>query len=507
MRLPSVATGIAVIAILAALLACTEATQTPTEAPTPRGIAATPAMPANTPGPAGAGATSKATSKPETPPAPTSTPTPTTSPTPGSTAAPTPFMEPTKTPGAEPVPEGISPILLELPQSVETEVPDSELACLAGTADAERLSRILTGTEEPAPEEMGHIMDCLQDETLLRMFLGTFVEYAGPLSPKTSECIRTSFAGIDPRRVMLAALEGNQQDGMVISAVILTIACLNEQEWNAAARAMDLHPDDRETMLCILKEMDGPEEMVAALGAAGQDSAVALASAQRKCGVELEDRAAIPALTATPTPTSSTTPEPTATPPPDGRLAPLRLQDSQALVSSLSQAELACIGDVPETLDRVRAWPSQEAKDEMLRLIGCLSDETLARLFLSGIMPGLEPLSLETSDCVRAAFAVIDPREVMTAGLEDDPERARRAMAASTAVATTTTACLNDQEWERSIWMNEIGPQERADQRCLMEVLGGPGEMAEAVRAAWEGDSAGMEEAAAACGLDRGPNN
>ena len=209
--------------------------------------------------------------------------------------------------------------------------------------------------------------------------------------------------------------------------------------------------------------------------------------------------------TAASTPASQPAPEPTATQPPDGRLAPLRLQDSQALVSSLSQAELACIGDASETLERVRARPGQEPRDEMLRLIGCLSDETLARLFLSGIMPSPEPLSLETSDCVRAAFAVIDPREVMTAGLEDDPERAGRAMAASAAVATTTTACLNDQEWERSIWMNEIGPQERADQRCLMEVLGGPGEMAEAVRAAWEGDSAGMEEAVAACGLDRGP--
>ena len=224
-------------------------------------------------------------------------------------------------------------------------------------------------------------------------------------------------------------------------------------------------------------------------------------------------RAATPALpetpsersTVAPTPTSTLVPEPTETPAPDRRLAPIRLQDSQGLVSSLSDAELACIGDAPETLDWVRAWPSQEARDEMRRLIGCFSDETLARLFLSGIMPGPEPLSLETSDCVRAMFAVIDPQEVMTAGLEDDPERAGRAMAASAAVATTTTACLNDLEWERSIWVREMGPQERTDQQCLMEVLGGPGEMAAAIKADREGDSGGLEEAAAACGLDGGP--
>ena len=264
----------AFMAILATLLACQGATPTssPTEATVRSTVAATPALMTNIPEPAGTGATSAPTSKPETHPTPASISTPTNSPTPQATAAPTPFIELAKTPRAEPVPRAITPIFVELPKSVKTEVPDSELGCMAGTADAERLSRILTATEESTPEEMTHIMDCLQDETLLRMFLGAFVEYSspGPLSPKTSGCIRASFAGIDPRSVMLAALEGNHQDGMTIPAVILTIACLNEQEWNAATKALDIHPDVRETMLCILKEMGGPEEMVAALGIAGQ---------------------------------------------------------------------------------------------------------------------------------------------------------------------------------------------------------------------------------------------
>lgn len=143
----------------------------------------------------------------------------------------------------------------------------------------------------------------------------------------------------------------------------------------------------------------------------------------------------------------------------------------------------------------------------MHRLIGCLGDETLARLFVAGFMPGPEPLGLETSDCVRATFAVVHPQEVMTAGIEDGPKRAGRAMAARTTVAATTAACLNDEERERSIWMNEIGPQKRSERQCLMEVLGEPGEMAEAGRAGCEGHSTGLEEAAAACGLDRGPGN
>ena len=213
-----------------------------------------------------------------------------------------------------------------------------------------------------------------------------------------------------------------------------------------------------------------------------------------------------PTAASTATPASSPTSEPTETPPPDGRLAPIQLQDSQALQSALSEGELACIGDVPETLDRVAlAWPAQESKDELHRLIGCLSGETLARLFLAGIVTGREPISPGTSDCVRAVFAVIDPQEVMTMGIEDDPESAGRAMAASTAAATTVTACLTDEEWERATSGIERGPQERADKRCMMEVLGGPGEMADTMRAAREGDSARLTEAAAACGLDNDP--
>ena len=129
--------------ILAVTLACTAAIPVPgpTQTSTPKSIVATLVLLGNTPGPEATGATPAPTSKPETPPAPASISPPTTSPTPGTTAAPTPFTEPTGTPEAEPAPEGITPILLELPQSLESEVPDSELACLAGTADAGKVEQ------------------------------------------------------------------------------------------------------------------------------------------------------------------------------------------------------------------------------------------------------------------------------------------------------------------------------------------------------------------------------
>ena len=121
---------------------------------------------------------------------------------------------------------------------------------------------------------------------------------------------------------------------------------------------------------------------------------------------ELENQTATAAPTETPTPTPTTaasliispTPEPTATPKTDGRLAPLRLHDSRALRSELSDDELACIGDAPETMARTLARSGPGSRDLLLRFTVCLNDENLARLFQAGYLTGPEPLSPEISD-------------------------------------------------------------------------------------------------------------
>ena len=226
--------------------------------------------------------------------------------------------------------------------------------------------------------------------------------------------------------------------------------------------------------------------------------------------VPTESQAERPTAARAATPASFSTPEPTATPAPLGVLAPLRLQDSGAMLSELSDDELACIGDNPEKLARTLAGPGQASREEQAKLIGCLEDETLARIFLAGFVPGPEPLSQETSDCVRAGFAVIDPRAVMTAGMDGDPGRA---MAGSMAAFSVTVACLNDREWEETAPMMGVPPEEREGMRCLLDQLGGPGQMAEAMRAAGEGDFENLARAGAACGLDlegtsdRGPTS
>ena len=200
-------------------------------------------------------------------------------------------------------------------------------------------------------------------------------------------------------------------------------------------------------------------------------------------------------------PTATTAPEPTAILGPPGVLAPLQALDTSALLSELSDTELACIGDNPEKVARLLAGPGSAPMEEQAKLIGCLEDETVARIFLAGFVPGPGPLSQDTSDCVRAGFAVIDPRTVMTSGIEGDPGRA---MAGSMAALSVTIACLNDAEWDAAASMIGMPPDEREGMQCLLDQLGGPGEMAEAMIAAGEGDLTDLAQAGADCGLDMG---
>ena len=189
------------------------------------------------------------------------------------------------------------------------------------------------------------------------------------------------------------------------------------------------------------------------------------------------------------TPANSPTPEAINITAPPRVLAPLQALDSGAMFSELSDAEKECIGENPE---------------RQARFFGCLEDETVARIFLAGFVPGPRPLSQETSDCVRAAFEVIDPRAVMTADIEGNPGRA---MAGSMAGFSVTIACLNDEEWAAAASKTGIGPDEREGMQCLLDQLGGPGEMAEAMTAAGEGDLTDLSGAAKDCGLDMGPGH
>ena len=220
------------------------------------------------------------------------------------TAAPTP--QPTETPTTAPSPRlaetsttappqdqssagRLTPLVLDDPEAVASQLSNQELACLAGVADVARLLTIFNYPGVATSEEQVELINCLQDETLNRMFLTGLIQDTGALSTETSACVRTGFREIDLRSVMLAGLHGDPGTAMSggMAALFLTLACLNQEEWNAAAPAMDMGPDDREGMQCLLAEMGGPEGMAAALGAEDQSGFMVLFAAAAGCGLEM----------------------------------------------------------------------------------------------------------------------------------------------------------------------------------------------------------------------------
>ena len=225
-----------------------------------------------------------------TPAEPTATPTPQPTETPTAVPSPPPVETSTPAPPQDQSPAGrLTPLVLDDPEAVAAELSNQELACLAGVADVARLLTIFNDPGTATAEEQVELINCLQDETLTRMFLTGLIQDTGALSTETSACVRTGFREIDLRSVMLAGLHGDPGTAMSggMAALFLTMACLNQEEWNAAAPTMDMAPEDREGMQCLLEEMGGPEGMAAALRAEDESGFMALFAAAAGCGLDM----------------------------------------------------------------------------------------------------------------------------------------------------------------------------------------------------------------------------
>ena len=183
-----------------------------------------------------------------------------------------------------------------------------------------------------------------------------------------------------------------------------------------------------------------------------------------------------PTAAPTATPAGSPTSEPMATQTPVGILAPLAIHDPQAMLPELSESELACIGGDTNTLTRAFSGIGSQSREEETTLLGCLDDETINQLFLASIVTRPEPLSAETSTCIRAAFHVIDPRELLNT---DIVENLGKVQGRELAAFLVTNACLNDEEGASGGPKTSMKPEEREQFRCIVEALGGPGLAAE----------------------------
>ena len=80
-----------------------------------------------------------------------------------------------------------------------SELSASAQSCLAENADPQRLMALFSNPEMASPEEIEVLTQCLEDETLLRLFLTVLIGLTEPLSEETSMCVRDGFVGIDIR--------------------------------------------------------------------------------------------------------------------------------------------------------------------------------------------------------------------------------------------------------------------------------------------------------------------
>ena len=170
-----------------------------------------------------------------------------------------------------------------------SELSASAQSCLAENADPQRLMALFSNPEMAGPEEIEVLTQCLEDETLLRLFLTVLIGLTEPLSEETSMCVRDGFVGIDIRSILAGGMEGNEEAAMMGSMVsfLLTLACLNEGEWAAAAPALDMGPEDQQSFQCVMEELGGPGE-VASLLEPDAGPPIAFIGAAMKCGLQME---------------------------------------------------------------------------------------------------------------------------------------------------------------------------------------------------------------------------
>ena len=171
----------------------------------------------------------------------------------------------------------------------------------------------------------------------------------------------------------------------------------------------------------------------------------------------------------------------------------------EAVISNLSNAELTCIERDPDRMITAFTWGGPASTEAQAQLVGCLEDDTVDLIFMATIIP--VSLSQATSDCVMAALYIIDPKAVMTARLEGDPQPA---MAGSMAAFTVSVACLNDEEWATAAPRLGMVPEDRDGIVCITAALGGPAEMTTAMTEAMAAEDVGEETALFMAGLECG---
>ena len=298
----------ALFIFLTTLLACSG----PETSPSPTAVAPTEALaPAAASIPAPAEVPVETTAPAEVPvetTAPAEVPVETTAPAeePAQAESPIPAGDPTTAPAEEPTPEPTDappeitpeygmpgPAGMNGTGSLISQLSDNEQSCLSENGDPQQLLTLINSPGLASPEEEKILAGCLENETLLNIFLKGFADQAGPLSSDTSACIGAGFQNLDLRAMMLTSPEEPEDEAgiaQVMAGLIIVLACLDETEWQTASKRIDLSPDGREGLKCVMNLLGGPEGIVASLEPKEGEPPTNFLKAAKKCGITMEGR-------------------------------------------------------------------------------------------------------------------------------------------------------------------------------------------------------------------------
>ena len=465
-----------VLALLFSIMACSDDGQAPAEEPA-------------------AEATATRASEP------TATPTPTAIPQPTATAT----LQTDRSEAAR----SLAPLDLEEPQAFLSALSAQEQSCLAdGNLGIAQIMTAVSSTVGSA--EGDAILDCLEDETALRMFLNEPLTATGELSEETSGCIREGLGGMDLRPMMKSpdAAAGAMDEGIVGMASFLTFtACLNDEEWEAASSALDLGPRDKSGTDCLLDELGGPTGVAEALLQTDESGLpAAFIAAAAKCGVGFTGMPEnVPSDSGSGGTGGDSSTEGMGLPP--DTLHPVAVDDPQAFLAGLSPREQSCLDDKgigPQELLQMTGRSPGGSPKTATDIVNCLRDDTVLRLFLTTLVGQVEPFSQETSSCIREGFVPIDLRGLLAPAVAGfTPENS---LALGMTALNVSVVCMNEDEWETYAPRLGMQPEDREGAACLFEELGGPAKLVEAMRDASFGEpSETFLRAAENCGLEGTP--
>ncbi len=179
-----------------------------------------------------------------------------------------------------PTPEGhdssraraIAPLKVDDLQDFLSQLSPVEQTCLIDNEIGHREITQMTGLSPGgSPGTTATIIGCLQDQTILRLFLTSLVGLSEPFSVETSMCIEEGLVSLDLRQLLAPP---NAEDAPVNSlalgmvAVNVSVVCMNDNEWDIYAPRLGMQPEDRKVAACLFEELGGPAKLVEAMQSA-----------------------------------------------------------------------------------------------------------------------------------------------------------------------------------------------------------------------------------------------